>query len=608
MRDPDLFGAGQRLFCQCRRGPSGTTRDGGDDVTRCSWHYKELLYDGPAGSAKTFADMWRIAWMMQAFPGLQAIVFRRTRVSSKISWVPILEEHVLGLDHAYLRKGGSRKTRTEYYDEKTKSRLVIAGTDKIEEYLSTEWDVVLFQEATEPGITEYDWNTIATRMRGVAVPHPHCDYPDGVFLEPGHPMHGLRVTDVLDRTDRFRDRIIAGGRVITVSEEEAKTDEPQRRAAELKGIYARKGEDDHGVPLFFRQRIAECNPSMIEGDQHWLMKRWKSRLMVRLRGSHEDNPRITADYLDELKALPEPFRSVYYEGKWVSVEGKCWPTYAPERHLILGEYEWQPTTGRAYLRITEPSWLDGGRAKMLPVSSVVAGFDWGIDHPGSIQVMAIVGSGADKRAFRIAEILMSGGQKNDIGSIDWWAGQIVQVVDHYRIQVVMCDPSARAIYEHFNKALGSRAGRDKAGICQAADNTHATVDWVQGGIDLVRTMFAQDRLFLFRDCHWGPLDPVLKHKRRPTGLHEEIPGFLLGRDAQNPDRILPHPDAKRGMDDACSALRYVCMDIFDTERRLKPKSLMVGGHPHLEPPDDDSDYAARRVLEVQRLARRPPRW
>jgi hypothetical protein len=49
----------------------------------------------------------------------------------------------------------------------------------------------------------------------------------------------------------------------------------------------------------------------------------------------------------------------------------------------------------------------------------------------------------------------------------------------------------------------------------------------------------------------------------------------MARDKNDPDKVLAYPDKDRGMDDACDAARYALMDIFSTERMLRPKALVT---------------------------------
>lgn len=531
-------GTGQLLWCRCKRGPSGTVHDGYRDPD-CIFEDTEILYDGPAGSSKTFSDCVRAHWICSRYPA-RILFLRETFSSHAESIKPIMEEHVLGPHHELLEQGGSRENRTHYDYKKTGAHIRYGGIDRLYLYLSSEWDIVDFYEAQNPRIRESHWAEIGTRMRGTNIPHPHCQYPDGVMPD------GMTTRQAMIE-GRFEERDV--------------------KLPNGRSRHVMKGEDDYGCPLFFRQRVGECNPSIIEGDQHWLMQRFLAGKMTRLFAQHADNPMIDESYLKELRELPEPYRSAYYEGKWTVAEGLCWPTYRPKRHLIYGSFERDPSTGTRTVEVGD--WLDDhGRPKRFPIQSVTAGFDWGIERSGSLQVVAYSGKGADKIAFRIAEVHHNG------ESLDWWAEQVVAAVDAFRIEAILCDPSARAIWEMFNLRLGKRQGRDVGGICQAGTNTRITHDWMLGGIDLVRVMFGRDRLFLFDNCHMTPpgVDPKLKMKKRPVGLHEEIPGYRFARDKTDNDRVLPEPD-KVCFKDGCDALRYDLMDGFQTERDIKPKPL-----------------------------------
>lgn len=507
-----IRGVGGLLWCRCKRGSSGTVRDGVRDPN-CIAGDREVLYDGPAGSSKTFSDCLYSYWLTQNFPNVRVLWLRETLKSIRESILEVFEDHILGPNHPMLEKGGGREHRISYTDPKTGGHIFMGGLDRPDLYLGSQWDHVVFFEAQNPRVRERHWTKVGTRNRGIAVPHPHCDYPDGVMPD------GRSVREVLTTTDRFeeRDAVRWDGRVHHVE----------------------AGCDDNGCPLFLRRMVAECNPDDMLGEESWLWKRYESGHMVRLQATHKDNPIADAQYLDTLRALPEPYRSVYYEGKWVSAQGKCWPTYDPDRHLVALQYRFDIGSGLKTVVVAD--WLDeNGQPQQFAIASVIAGFDWGLDHPGSLQVLAVTG---DKRAFRIAEVYRHQPDRgDDVGSIEWWAGQVVELTERFGIDVIRCDPSARAIWELFNQRMGKSGGRDLGGVCQPADNTRSTKDGVQGGIDLVRTMFAQDKLILGYDVHHGPRDQDLIRKRLPAGLEDEIPGYVLARDKTNPEKVLPLPD------------------------------------------------------------------
>ena len=542
-----IRGIGGLLWCRCKRGPSGTVRDGWRDPN-CIADDPEILYDGPAGSSKTFSDCLYSYWLTQTYSNVRILWLRETLKSIRESILEIWEDHILGPNHPMLLKGGGREHRISYTDPKTGGHIFLGGLDRPDLYLGSQWDLIVFFEAQNQRVRERHWTKIGTRNRGIAVPHPHCDYPDGVMDD------GRAVRDALKETARFeeRDVICDDGRA----------------------VHIKAGCDDHGTPLFLRRMIAECNPDDLLGEESWLWKRFQSGHMIRLEASHRDNPIVDEQYLEKLRALPEPYRSVYYEGKWISAQGRCWPTYNPDKHLVSLQYAFD--IGSGLKTVTVADWLDeNGSPQCFPVAAVIAGFDWGLDHPGSLQVLAVTG---DKRAFRIAEVYRHQPERDDdIGSIEWWAQQVQELTELFGIDIIRCDPSARAIWELFNQRMGKTGGREIGGICQPADNTRVTKDGVQGGIDLVRTMFAQNRLILGYDVHHGPLDPDLLRKHLPIGLHEEIPGYRLARDKMNPDKVLPVPDPEC-VDHAVDAVRYACMDVFGFERKVKPTFVLSKQH------------------------------
>lgn len=573
-----LVGSGKLLLrCTCTRGPSGTIYDGRRDPD-CLWGYPELLYIGAAGTGKTFADCVRLHLLCDRHPEFRGLLLRETRESLRESVQPQFESSVLGLDNEILKRGGSRDHRTTYdylngpldaNGERTSgAHIKLGGVDRIELFLSTDWDLCVFHEATNERIAEHHWNTIKTRMRGRGVPHPHCQYPDGIVTD--GECKGMTVNEALVHTSRFVERDAIRNGV---------------------AFHVQAGEDDYGTPLFWRQMVAECNPSIVHGENHWLLKRFESSKgkMAMLVATHADNPAIDHEYLESLRSLPEPYRTVYYEGKSVSLQGRCWKAYDPKRHVVRGKFEHDAVTGGGWLTI------DSWGSKRLQVKSVTAGFDWAIGHAGSLQVGALTVCG---KMFRIAEV-----HWHDQG-IDWWADQVKELVDLYRIEAIMCDPSARAVYELFNSRLGSRSGRKVGHICLPADNTRQTKDWVQGGIDLVNTMFAQDRLFLFSDAHHGPVDSKLRYKRAPIGLEDEILTYQFAIDPNKPDSYLPVPDKKRGFDDGCDALRYMCMDAFKVERNLRPRQMVYTLSPHIAISGAEEERM-NRVLEQLNAPVRP---
>jgi len=68
----------------------------------------------------------------------------------------------------------------------------------------------------------------------------------------------------------------------------------------------------------YQQAVADCNPSH---PKHWLKERADAGKMKRIMSRHQDNPKVSEDYLASLSALSGHRRARLYEGKWCAAEG-----------------------------------------------------------------------------------------------------------------------------------------------------------------------------------------------------------------------------------------------------------------------------------------------
>lgn len=516
-----IVGSGRSLFCTCTRGPSGTVRDGFVDPY-CMADSFEVLFDGPAGSGKTFTDCYRIHQFCLQYPGVRVVGFRETLKSMRQSIQVTFTDQILRQDDRWGPAiiGRDSSTRTQF-DYPNGSVFVMQGTDRPGLLQSTEWDMAVVFEATNPRIRESFRNILRTRMRNTGIPHPHCEYPDGLLPD------GRKIADML---------------VFHKNE-----------LCAIAGEQARDGYDRYGVPFFFRQIVYECNPDYIMGEEHWL---WRAKMrgdIHRLQSTHDDNPRKDESYLETLRNQPSPYREAFYEGRWVSLGGRVWGTYKPELHLVSGAYEFKLDTGKRFITVND--WQDErGMPRIMEVARVVAGYDWGMASPGSLQVFAVTMDGI---AFRIAEIYRAGEE------LPWWADRVVELQQTYHIDTICCDPNAEGTWDFFNMHL-NRDGRKVGPIAKPANNVRQSRDGKQGGLDLVRSMFSANKLFLFDECHIGPVDTKLLQRHQPTGWAEEIPAYVLARDQNDLSHVLNTPDDKC-VDHGCDSARYALCEIFSTE-------------------------------------------
>ncbi|HET7846160.1 MAG TPA: phage terminase large subunit [Acidimicrobiia bacterium] len=145
----------------------------------------EVLVSGPAGTGKSRACLEKMMALALKYPGMRGLMVRKTAVSlsstALVTWrTKVAPEALRSGMVAYY--GGSQEEPAQYRF-KNGSTLVIGGMDKATKIMSSEYDVVYVQEATE--LTVDDWEAITTRLRNGVVPYQQiiadCN-PD----RPGH--------------------------------------------------------------------------------------------------------------------------------------------------------------------------------------------------------------------------------------------------------------------------------------------------------------------------------------------------------------------------------------------------------------------------------------
>ncbi len=89
---------------------------------------------------------------------------RKTRASLTESAMVTMNEKVLHeLDHVDFH------TTTQEYRYPNGSRIVVGGLDKATKVMSSEYDIIYVQEATE--LSEHDWESLTTRLRNGVMPY-----------------------------------------------------------------------------------------------------------------------------------------------------------------------------------------------------------------------------------------------------------------------------------------------------------------------------------------------------------------------------------------------------------------------------------------------------
>ena len=306
--------------------------------------------------------------------------------------------------------------------------------------------------------------------------------------------------------------------------------------------------------LPWQQRIADTNPG---SEFHWLNQHFPegrrgiegvSELGDRLRlfSRHEDNPAVSDDYLESLRALTGHRRARMYEGRWVSEEGQVWPQYDPGRHLI--DYIVDPEVRDGFIR---------DKHGQLDFTWFGVGIDWGFRNPGS---MVVGGFDSDGRCVIVEEIYQPEKEK------DWWADRFVELVNRWGVRRAWADSAEPGTIQAFNTRLREEGlnNFDPKGDIEKATGVlvFEAKKAVQAGLDLVRDALTVDnkglaRLYFARErLHTGACQE-LKKRGKPTCVTEEIPSYVYPKSEEGKE-IKEAPDASCD-DHGCDALRYLSM-------------------------------------------------
>jgi PBSX family phage terminase large subunit len=134
----------------------------GNCLTFWKAHEPEVLFAGPAGTGKSRAVCERLNWLATKYPGMRGLIIRKTRESLTQSGLVTLKNDVIV-------EGTARWYDNREWQYPNGSVLVTGGMDKPSKIMSSEYDVIYVQEATE--LLEDDWEHLLTRVRGQAMPY-----------------------------------------------------------------------------------------------------------------------------------------------------------------------------------------------------------------------------------------------------------------------------------------------------------------------------------------------------------------------------------------------------------------------------------------------------
>lgn len=127
----------------------------------------EVLIVGPAGTGKTRACLEKLHTMALLNPGMRALMVRKTASSLTASGLVTWKRDVIPESSPLVEFYGGSPEEPPQYRYRNGSKVVIGGMDRASKIMSTEYDLIYVQEATE--LTEDDWEALTSRLRSNVV-------------------------------------------------------------------------------------------------------------------------------------------------------------------------------------------------------------------------------------------------------------------------------------------------------------------------------------------------------------------------------------------------------------------------------------------------------
>jgi PBSX family phage terminase large subunit len=143
--------------------------------------HQENLLCGPAGTGKSRVCLEKLHLCASKYAGMRALMVRKTRES-------LTQSAMVTFDKFVVPPNGSVRWRTaeQEYRYSNGSVIVVGGMDKSSKVLSSDYDLIYVQEATE--LMEEDWETLITRARLGVMPYNQLI----ADCNPSAPYHWLK--------------------------------------------------------------------------------------------------------------------------------------------------------------------------------------------------------------------------------------------------------------------------------------------------------------------------------------------------------------------------------------------------------------------------------
>lgn len=190
----------------------------------------EVLLDGPAGTGKSVAALWRLHTACLKYPRIRCLIVRKTGVSLTSTTLVTFESKVAAeaLATGLVKWYGGSQREAAAYRYANGSRIVVGGMDKPDKVMSSEYDLVFADEATE--LTVEDWEKLGTRLRNGRLPWQQ----QIAACNPGPPTHWLNQRAIEGKMRRLISRHADNPRYVNA--DGTPTEEGRTYLARLDGL------------------------------------------------------------------------------------------------------------------------------------------------------------------------------------------------------------------------------------------------------------------------------------------------------------------------------------------------------------------------------------
>lgn len=175
----------------------------GNNLALGSCREREVYMDGPAGTGKTIAALYKVHRLLSKYPGSRALVGRKTNTALSGSAMVTYRNNILQ-GRRDIHWFGGNKVEPAAYRYPNGAEMIVNGLDKPEKVLSAEFDWAYINET--PECDEEDIEFVRMRLR------PRTGGPDVPYRQlimdgnPGPPTHWLNQRMIAGRTYRLISR------------------------------------------------------------------------------------------------------------------------------------------------------------------------------------------------------------------------------------------------------------------------------------------------------------------------------------------------------------------------------------------------------------------